>query len=443
MALDVAPVETVAVPSFSGALKEALMTSRRVIPPVVVFMVIGIFLLLVVFIGDKFFNLKPPAETGISRGSNVVNPSSEAGSNTTPVVGLPTQPPRDTAAEELAAAMSRAESALGKCDRCKTKLDKLTSLVTGWNNVTKEIETNDTGKRIAVSPVSVRTYLEVMKPTQAYADEGQIGRLRERLRLLQVIPNTAKEKQERGYSESKAWADGMAELDTDIRKETAILESGLGLINSLLDSVPKASVETPTLAAAIAAERKKRNDEKLALIQNKEAEAIKIGNEQVAEARKRAVETDKKLEAKKALDEAMAKEDKAKKEKLREKAKSDEVKKYLGHFFVESYYQPTSFDKIGSARYLWVERTDEKLPMSYRKLVGLGATADKIEGLNAINMISGAYGVYNSDKYDRPLIRGEIEPDRWTNDKHEFLRKARDLLKELGPILVEEGLLSP
>ena len=440
MALDVAPVETVAVPSFSGALKEALMTSRRVIPPVVVFVVIGTFLLLVVFIGVQFFNLKPPAETANSRGSNVVNPSSEAGSNTTPVAGLPAQPPRDTSAEELAAAMSRAESALGKCDRCKSKLDKLTSLVTDWNSVTKEIETNDTGKRIAVSPVSVRTYLEVMKPTQAYADEGQIGRLRERLRLLQVIPNTAKEKQERGYSESKAWADGMAELDTDIRKETAVLESGLGLINSLLDSVPKASVETPTLAAAIAAERKKRNDEKLALIQNKEAEAIKIGNEQVAEARKRAVETEKKLEAKKALDDATAKEDKAKKEKLREKAQSEEVKKYLGNFFVESYYQPKKVDTTYPR--LDIYRTAKKQPMSYASLVALGVLGEGMPGLYSLNMTFGARGTNNAGNYDRPLITAPAEPDEWSNNHHEFLQKARELLTELGPILVEEGLLS-
>lgn len=392
------------------------------------------------FIGVQFFNYKPLAETPNTRGTPGVIAPSEAGPPTsTPAAGQQPQPPRDTTAEELAAAMSRAESGLGKCDRCKTKLDKLATLVTDWASVTKDIETNDIGKRIAVSPVSVRTYLEVTKPTQAYADEGQTGRLRERLRLFQVIPNMAKEKQERGYSESKAWADGMTELDTDIRKETAVLESGLGLLNSLIDSVPKASVETPKLGAAIAAERMKLNDEKLALIQNKEAEAIKIGNEQVAEARKRAVETDKKLEAKKSLDLAATKEENAKREVLRLKTKTDEVRKYLGHLFVESYYQPTGFER---RMWLKLERTGDKLPMSYARIIRLGGVDNGIAGLSALNLLSGAGGTYNIDKYERPIVKAPHDPDRWSNDRHEFLEKGRDLLKELGPILVEEGLLS-
>ena len=175
--------------------------------------------------------------------------------------------------------------------------------------------------------------------------------------------------------------------------------------------------------------------------QNKEAEAIKIGNEQVAEARKRAVETDKKLEAKKSVDEATAKEDKAKKEKLREKAKTDDVKKYLGHLFVESYYQPKWFDKVGHP-YMHFERTEKKLPMSYSLIVRIGGTADGLEGLRTLNLISGATGAYNIEKYERPTIKAPYNPNSWTNDRHEFLEKGRDLRKELGPILVEEGLLS-
>ncbi len=412
-------------------------------PRWVTYGVTGLALVVALGLLSQYVGYKPTPDVtpGARGGSESVNAGGAAAGP--PAAVRPAPPARDTSAEELAVAMSRVEAALGQCDRCRAKLDRLAGFVAGWGALTKGIETNDDGRRLAATEVGVRTYLEVADPADGYATDGSLARLRERLRLLEAIPKAAKEGQDRGYLASDNWTADITRLEGDAVREAVKLEQASGLLTSLLDANPKAAPAAPTLAAALASLKKKLFDEKLAVITVKEAEAVKAGNERVAEARKVVVETEKKLEAKRSLDEAVTKEEKAKKEKLRVKAKSDEVKKYLGHFFVESYFQPTSFDKGGSARYLHVQRTDEKLPMSYRVLVSLGATADKIEGLNAINMISGAYGVYNSKLYDRPLIRGPIEPGDWTNDKHEFLRKARDLLKELGPILVEEGLLAP
>lgn len=403
----------------------------------------GTVVALVVALGllSQYVGYKPtPDVTPGGRGGS--ESSSAGGAAAGPSAAVrPAPPARDTSAEELAVAMSRVEAALGQCDRCRAKLDRLAGFVAGWGALTKGIETNDDGRRLAATEVGVRTYLEVANPADGYATDGSLARLRERLRLLEAIPKAAKEGQDRGYLASDTWTADIARLEGDAVREAVKLEQASGLLTSLLDANPKAVPAAPTLAAALATLKKKLFDEKLAVITVKEAEATRAGNERVAEARKLAVETEKKLEAKKALEEAATKEDMAKKEKLRVKAKSDEVRKYLGHFFTESYYQPTKIDT--SYPHLAVERTDKKQAVSYTRLVGLGVTADGLKGQYAMNMASGARGSSSSANYDRPLIKAPAEPNDWTNDKHEFLQKACELIKELGPILVEEGLLAP
>ena len=420
------------------------MKGKSPVPPIFILAGVAIFVACVLGVGIQFVNTKPPADASASgRNSSDRNPATGSPLPGSPQASQEVKPqPRDTTAENLAVAMSRVEGALGKCDRSRSKLDRLAGLVAEWLKLTKDIETSDDGRRIASSEVAVRTYLEVVSASDGYADEGLVGRLRERLRLLEAIPKTAKEGQDKTYVVSDAWAGDVAKLEGDTLRESVKLEHATGLMASLFNANPKPVADAPTLSAAIAAVKKKSADEKLALIWKKEAEAAKVGNDLIAEARKAAVETEKKLEAKKTADAAASLEEKAKKEKLRVKAKSDEVKKYLGHFFVESYYQPTFFDKQSGGRWLHLERTDKKEPMSYARLVRLGATAKGLEGLYAVNMLSGACGAYNVDKYERPMVKADYNPDKWSNDRHEFLEKGRDLLVELGPILVEEGLLS-
>jgi hypothetical protein len=59
-----------------------------------------------------------------------------------------------------------------------------------------------------------------------------------------------------------------------------------------------------------------------------------------------------------------------------------------------------------------------------------------------MNNVNGAGGTYYIESYERPLIRAKGRPEDWSNSHQEFLAKQRELLKELGPILVEEGLLA-
>lgn len=417
---------------------------------------VAIAVVVVVFIGSRFADTK---KANSDERQNEARSNSEPSLAAEPIahasqgmgqsvpgsnskVNVPREPVRNTRAEDLAAAMNRAESALGACDRCRAKLDKLPPVVAEWKTLVSDLEKNEMGRRLASSEVAVRTYMEVMNPTEPYAEESQLVRLRERLRLLEDVPKRAKEKQDYGYIVAKSWDESLAALDRDISKQMADIEQSTGLLKTLLEANPKASPDAPTLATAIGRLKQKLFDDKLAAIMKREAEAVKSGNERIAEARKLAVETDKKLEAKKSLDEATAKEEKAKKEKLRVKAKSDEVKKYLGHFFTDSYFQPTHARRTNTTiADMLVERLEVKGPVSYNRLVQLGATADGMEGLIKLNILSGAGTVYDK-QFDRPKVTSTVNPNAWTNDNQEFLQKARELLKELGPILVEEGLLS-
>lgn len=414
------------------------MRGRSPVPTWVIFGLGGVLLLLGVGTLSQFLGYKSaPEAVAAVRGGSEPNPA--AGTAVGPPAAKPGPPPRDASAEELAVALSRVEAALGQCDRCRAKLDRLAGLVAGWGTLTKDIETNDPGRRLAASEVGVRTYLEVANPADGFATDGLVGRLRERLRLLEAVPEAAKGGRERGYLASDAWAADLSRLEGDAVREAVKLEQASGLLVSLLDANSKAAAGAPTLAAALAALKKKLFDEKLAVIAIKEAEAIKAGNELVAEARKVAVETEKRLEAKRSLDEAVTKEEKAKTEKLRAKTKTDEVKKYLGHLFVESYYQPTRLDDTN----LFLTRTDKKLPMSLKAISGLGGMDAGMAGLRKLSLLFGSYRLSGADNYERPRLKMTSDSNHWTNDHHEFLQKARELLKELGPVLVEEGLLSP
>lgn len=125
-------------------------------------------------------------------------------------------------------------------------------------------------------------------------------------------------------------------------------------------------------------------------------------------------------------------------EKLIARAKSPDVERYLGTFLAEGYFQPVG-------RYLSVsyERTAEKTPVSWKRLETCGALDPSVEGLRTLALIASP-GLSPPGKWhDRPAWQFDLSKFNWSASDQEFIQKAQDLLRELGPTLVELKMLAP
>jgi len=133
------------------------------------------------------------------------------------------------------------------------------------------------------------------------------------------------------------------------------------------------------------------------------------------------------LEAAKAQVEALKAAEEARKVELRAKADSSKVKSLLAPFTTPGYLQLNS-----SASY-------SKQPLSYQALVSSGALSPTQAGLQRLAEIG-----HNRWDKDRPRWHfGFDNVKGWQKSasEREMVTQAQQLLIELGPVLVEKGLL--
>jgi len=123
------------------------------------------------------------------------------------------------------------------------------------------------------------------------------------------------------------------------------------------------------------------------------------------------------------------------------KCNSPQVKRDLAPFLAEGNWQPG--DKKSNARL-------DMAPMSYSKIKSDGALADSVEGLQRFLEIVNAncsrrgYYTRNNQHYDthRPKWGYTRHWDRLTQEQIDEARRVQALLRELGPTLVELGMLT-
>jgi hypothetical protein len=121
------------------------------------------------------------------------------------------------------------------------------------------------------------------------------------------------------------------------------------------------------------------------------------------------------------------------KEALRRRARSPDVAQYLGAFLAKGYKQPLEFQ----GAYMNFDATSEPKPISFSRLKAVGALDSGDAGLSALAWVA------SDPKNDRPPLRYGTYPGDWSHEAREFLLRAQQLLRELGPTLVEEGRLAP
>ncbi len=137
---------------------------------------------------------------------------------------------------------------------------------------------------------------------------------------------------------------------------------------------------------------------------------------------------DREIEARRQLEERLA----AEKAKLVEEARSADVQRVLQPFFVRRSVQPRL---AGSS--LQMRHTLDDQPMSLSALEGVGALAETLNGLSVLARV-GSHRELSSPRWDF-----SSSSRTWSPDTQDRLKQAQDLLRRLGPTLVEEKLLSP
>lgn len=166
-------------------------------------------------------------------------------------------------------------------------------------------------------------------------------------------------------------------------------------------------------------------------------ETDRVLAETLGEADRRAGQTAAKTEAAKAEAarlqqeaEADNKLKQAAKDRLREKAKSPEVQQDIAVFLAKGFSQP----RAGGSGFF--DRTAESAPVSFTRLETGGYLDETTDGLKKLLRL-GAEPNFNND---RP--KWKFNPHRLDSSNEAFLKKVQAELRELGPVLVEEGLLS-
>ena len=151
-------------------------------------------------------------------------------------------------------------------------------------------------------------------------------------------------------------------------------------------------------------------------------------NEQIAKEAKRKLEEELRKEQQRKLAEQLA----LQKAKLVEEARSEEVHRLLQPFLERRNLQP----RLAGASLRWRQTLDEQ-PISFSALEGVGALAETVQGLAMLARVG------SSREISSPRWEYNPSPRTWSPDTQARLKQAQELLRRLGPTLVEENLLSP
>ncbi|RIK67126.1 MAG: hypothetical protein DCC65_07865 [Planctomycetota bacterium] len=141
---------------------------------------------------------------------------------------------------------------------------------------------------------------------------------------------------------------------------------------------------------------------------------------QMADAQRFAKDAEAKGEVAKTMSEAQ-------KQLLIQKCNDPEVRRILAPFLAEGYTQPGLSGQ-----------QPDRVPISLNRLAGFGALNPDKRGMCQLIIVA----TWKVDKV-RPRWPVPVDFDRLTPEQIEMVKKAQQLLIELGPILVEQKMLSP
>ena len=349
----------------------------------------------------------------------------------------------DTARKDmLARARLAQQQTVAAADEAARAADEGLAELDRWEAEITPLLTGDAGRAVAAKPELVRAFRAVYGTERPSRDEflrikAQTEAVTAPVRQALISPDNPF--QQTGDTEkqlTKLIAAAQVSRDA-LRGTRAKVASVAALAKTSV--VP---ADTPTLAAAmqaidfrealeaasvIEAARDAARKEATALMAETKGESVRLAGQ--ADARREAAKAE--VERTRVDLETRALTSKAEKDKLRAKALTPEVRQDLAVFLAKGYTQPSP----GVGGY---ERFPGVLqPVSYSRLVTMGCLEQTPQGLTKLLRV-GAEPRRGNDRPQWKFYAFELRPEA-----EPFLKRVQALLTELGPVLVEDGLLAP
>jgi hypothetical protein len=319
-----------------------------------------------------------------------------------------------------------------------------------FETLAEALLTNEAGKQIAATQRGVPRFVSIVDTRRTPA-----GRLTQLPQLLETVAGPVRRaeaqsenymvptdeqlrvlrgiKEEAGRAQEE-YADAVAELST-LSRSAARPEAAASGVNppppatkTLRDAVD--DYRTGLRSAAIdererrlAAERKALDDrttnaeiERLRAVAKAEEERLLAEARATQEAAKAAAEAKKAEEHRRSV---MA------------KARTPHVRQMLAPFIEKGFAQP----KAWQGTYLAFERTEGEKPMSLRALRSVKALDEGEDGLESLAWVAGD-AQNDRSRWNFGHVRS------WSKDTRRYVADVQGLLRELGEVLVEEGMLA-
>lgn len=414
-------------------------------------LVLGAILYFFGFFPVSFFGSQKPAQL-----DPFAQPLPDGKALPTDKKGLEVLAATNLGTEKQALAFARAKQKLAadSCDEALRSLDECIGEINRYESLAKALLKDGDGRKIAGDASLLKRFRLIQekdRPSRAKVERYQqvVAEMAEPIKASLKNPKDASIPRADLAAEAERIQAELAGYHEAWRKDRILLES---LVAEMKRSNPTPATKSldETIRAAVAAET-------LAFTQAMEKEANAAKAEMEAKLIKakadgiRAIEqanidkilAEKRAEAERIRTEAFLKEAKEKaaaeaarakveKERLLAKVQDAKVKQMLAPIIAKTIFQPVIVD--GKVRNDHVGGLMDRI--SYTRLKSVGALDKSREGLAALASV----GCYVNR---HPHWLFSTIPSEWTDGNRAFLEEVQELLRELGPTLVEEKLLAP
>ncbi|MEM6484199.1 MAG: hypothetical protein AAF662_04360 [Pseudomonadota bacterium] len=357
------------------------------------------------------------------------------------------------ASEQAAIALAEVTRIIRQGEQAQEDVTRAGRDVAWWQQQSDAIQTNDLGRRLAADPEQVHAFAMLRDAVDPSAGVADVSALADEIEALLTPLRRAREEPGSTYRPgdslresidtvgrrakllADSWSDRRAELQALITSASTLPPSSTTLLEALNQSSQQAAKER--IARIVAAEEAARDaaTSEMASLRARLASERAVADRKLAEAEANLAraEIEEAALSKRASAEALSAQSQLERERnagearleaLATKAESPEIKQIFAPLINPGLFQPSPPRR---------ERGREARPMSFGELARSGSLEPTDEGLR--DLMEAVNQRHNRE-------RGSwVEPtaaEDWAE-----LRRRQALLRELGPTMVELGLLSP